>query len=591
MVRLGGLLRRSPRDNEPKPEKEPARRAPDSPPIIVMIPDVAGVSSFRIYSYPDAPGAVRFLTSLSRQQRERAHAFWALQHEPGDDTLENEDAGGEAMVLIRSSEGSDLVYIVSFLDIESAQSFARFEVKRGMHLGLILVYWASMVNVVLNDDGVQLIPEVPPRIDKRRQRAATSTVAAPRLPSLAQTTEAEDLQPAPQISNGVQGPLAETEEGQPEAEAEDQRRSLEAEAAEQRQLAADAEERRRLEAEAAEQRRLEAEAAEQARLEAEAEQKRLEAQAEQQGRLEAEAGQRRLEAEAEQKRLEAEAEAQQRRLEAEAQQRRLEAEAEEQRRLEAEVGEQRRLEADAEEQRRLEAEAEQRRLEAEEEERRLQVEAEQRRLEAEAEEQRRLEAESEQRRLEAEAQEQGRLAAEAEQRRLEAEAAEQRRLEAEWAMTRVAADAEAEERRMAAEIEEQQRLEAEAQRRLEAEAEDQRLFEAQKRAVFAAQADLETAGLSEPPDTQADAPNPVTRPSFEPSNPIEELIRQDAASRVDVPSEFARKPRDNAPEATDAEEDDETVGIADDVGKILRKRRWEKRESPFEGFKSPPGRF
>jgi hypothetical protein len=26
---------------------------------------------------------------------------------------------------------------------------------------LILVYWASMVNVVLTDDGVQLIPEFP----------------------------------------------------------------------------------------------------------------------------------------------------------------------------------------------------------------------------------------------------------------------------------------------------------------------------------------------------------------------------------------------------------------------------------------------
>src|SRR5688500_11175774 len=111
MVRLGALLRRSPRDkSEPKPVKEPARAA-DGPPIIVMIPDVAGVSSFRIYSFPDAQGAVRFLMSLSRQQRERAHAFWALQHEPSD-ALEGEDAGGEAMVLIRSSEGSDLVYIV-----------------------------------------------------------------------------------------------------------------------------------------------------------------------------------------------------------------------------------------------------------------------------------------------------------------------------------------------------------------------------------------------------------------------------------------------------------------------------------------------
>ena len=177
-----------------------------------MIPDVAGVSSFRIYSYLDAQGAVRFLSSLTRQQRERAHAFWALQHEPTD-TLEGEDAGGEAMVLIRSSEGSDLVYIVSFLDIESAQSFARFEVKRGMHLGLILVYWASMVTVVLNEDGsVQLIPEVPPRIDKRRQRTAATAVQAPRLPTLAEASEAEEVMPTEPSPNGLQRMLAEADE-------------------------------------------------------------------------------------------------------------------------------------------------------------------------------------------------------------------------------------------------------------------------------------------------------------------------------------------------------------------------------------------
>jgi hypothetical protein len=67
MVRLGGLLGRSPKDkSEPKPVKAPARKAVDGPPIVVMIPDVAGVSSFRIYTYPDAQGAVRFLASQSR---------------------------------------------------------------------------------------------------------------------------------------------------------------------------------------------------------------------------------------------------------------------------------------------------------------------------------------------------------------------------------------------------------------------------------------------------------------------------------------------------------------------------------------------
>src|SRR5205809_2418745 len=218
MVRLGALLRRS-RNKAEEPEAQaPILPSIDTPPLVVMIPDVAGVSSFRLSKFPDAQAAARFIQSLSRPQRERAHAFWALQAEPAD-PLDTEDNSGEAMVLIRSSEESDLVYVVSFVDIESAQSFARFEVKRGMHLGLILIYWASMVNVVLSDDKVQLIPERPPRV-------------APRSP----------VSPAsPGKSYRIADAETEVREGLAieEAKADDERR-----------LAADAAQRARLEAEA-----------------------------------------------------------------------------------------------------------------------------------------------------------------------------------------------------------------------------------------------------------------------------------------------------------------------------------------------------
>src|SRR5438132_8125722 len=418
MVRLGALLRKSrKKGGEPETQAAVSPRV-DTPPLVVMIPDVAGVSSFRLTTFTDAQAAARFIVSLSRPQRERTHAFWALQREPAD-LLETEDNGGEAMVLIRSAEGSDLVYVVSFVDIESAQSFARFEVKRGMHLGLILIYWASMVNVILGDDKVQLIPERAPRVHSRPQSFTAAVGRAHHVPSMDIQEEADWTEAPDEFA---------TEQG----DAEEQRR-LAAEAAEQARLATEAEEQRHLEAKAKE-RRL---AAERARLQAEAEE--------------------------------------QRRLEAEAEGRRLAAEAQERRRA-AEADERARLEAEAEEQRRLEAEAEGRRLAAEAQERRRAAEAEERvRLEAEAEEQRRLEAEAEDRRVAAEAQER-RRAAEAEERaRLEAEAEEQRRLEAEAEDRRVAA--EAQERRRAAEAEERARLEAEAEERrgLEEEAERGRL--------------------------------------------------------------------------------------------------------------------
>ena len=395
MVRLGALLRRS-RNKDAEPEAQaPVGPTIDTPPLVVMIPDVAGVSSFRLYTFTDAQAASRFILSLSRPQRERAHAFWALQAEPAD-PLETEDNAGEAMVLIRSEEGSDLVYVVSFVDIESAQSFARFEVKRGMHLGLILIYWASMVNVVLTDDKVQLIPERPPRV-------------AARLP----------VSPA---SPGTSYRVA-------DAETEfDDRLAMEEVQAEEQRLAAETAERARLEAEAEERRRLEEEA--------------------------------------------------------------------ERWRLEAEAEDRARLEAAAEERRRLEAEAEERAL-----------------AEAIAQEKRRLQEEEEER------------------------------------------------------------------------------FQAAKRSILAQEEEDFGAGGDEDEHEEAVAGS-ASEASFE-RNPIEELLRGEAESRVQVPQAFAKEPQDGADEDSPngLEHEINPADIADEVGKILRRRRWAKRESPFEGFKSPPGRF
>jgi len=519
MVRLGALLRRS-RNKDAEPEAQaPVGPTIDTPPLVVMIPDVAGVSSFRLYTFTDAQAASRFILSLSRPQRERAHAFWALQAEPAD-PLETEDNAGEAMVLIRSEEGSDLVYVVSFVDIESAQSFARFEVKRGMHLGLILIYWASMVNVVLTDDKVQLIPERPPRV-------------AARLP----------VSPA---SPGTSYRVA-------DAETEfDDRLAMEEVQAEEQRLAAETAERARLEAEAEEQRRREAEADEQRRLAAEAEEWRLAAEAKERTRIEAETEERRLAAEAEEQRRLATEVKERGRLEAEAEERRLAAEAEEQARLGAEA-EERRLAAEAEEQARLE----------EEEQRRLAAEAEERaRLEAEAEERRRLEEEAERWRLEAEAEDRARL---------EAAAEERRRLEAE-----------AEERALAEAI-------AQEKRRLQEEEEER--FQAAKRSILAQEEEDFGAGGDEDEHEEAVAGS-ASEASFE-RNPIEELLRGEAESRVQVPRAFAKEPQDGADEDSPngLEHEINPADIADEVGKILRRRRWAKRESPFEGFKSPPGRF
>src|SRR6266516_2533 len=692
MVRLGALLRRS-RNKAEEPEAQaPILPSIDTPPLVVMIPDVAGVSSFRLSKFPDAQAAARFIQSLSRPQRERAHAFWALQAEPAD-PLDTEDNSGEAMVLIRSSEESDLVYVVSFVDIDSAQSFARFEVKRGMHLNLILIYWASMVNLVLSDDGVQLIPEFPPVVTKGHWKethaGARSGAAQKRAGSDVSRLQAE----AEEEKKRLQAELDEMEKLHAEAE---ELKRLQSEAAQKKRLQAEAEERRRilkaeldeikqLRAEAeAKRRRLEAEAEEQSRLVEQemlqlhadvAEKRRLQAETRALTRLQTELEEiRRLGAEAAERQKQSEKVAEEQRLASESDRKKVEDESETQEKLAAAAEEKRKLQAALqeievrqaalEELRRSdsaheisaeqvqdietwEAEAAKQRRQVEEElERRLEDEAErqrsfateetrpekgaaehprwiagdaighgrphadseehaslevagqsrpvtetgeQARLEAEAE-QRRLDAEAEEQRLAAETAERARLEAEAEERRLEAEAKE-RRLAAE-AEDRALLEAEAEEqRRLSAEAEERARVEAEAQdrRRLEEEAEQR--FEAAKRAILAQEEKEAHLDQKEPSVKEAVAGS-IADPSLEP-NPIEELLRAEAESRVQVPRAFAKEPQDDGePDSLNGMEHEiNPADIADEVGKILRRRRWAKRESPFEGFKSPPGRF
>ncbi len=46
-------------------------------------------------------------------------------------------------------------------------------------------------------------------------------------------------------------------------------------------------------------------------------------------------------------------------------------------------------------------------------------------------------------------------------------------------------------------------------------------------------------------------------------------------------------PADEAPKVPESDEFD----IADEVARLLKNRLWDKRKEPFQGFKSPPGRF
>jgi hypothetical protein len=225
----------------------------------------------------------------------------------------------------------------------------------------------------------------------------------------------------------------------------------------------------------------------------------------------------------------------------------------------------------------LVAEAEEQRLAAEAEEQRRQAEAEDLRLAAAAEEQRRMDSEAADRRL---------LEAQAEEWRQQAEDEEKDRQDAEERL-RVAAEKQAERDRAA---------EAEMQRLREAMEQEQRRSEGQPASQVAPHANGVTTSFDREPEDALAATHAFEQtdavtgeltdvPDVDAPNAIEELLRAQQDTQVHIPSQYARE----APPEGLAEEDD--PNIADEVNKILRRRRWEKRESPFDGFKSPPGRF
>jgi len=133
------------------------------PPLLLLVPTVAGVSSYQLHSFPDGQSAADFISTLMTSYlRSRVHAFWAFQQE----TQFQPDARGrtrtEALVMIREARGSDIVYPVSFIDIESALAFVRFELERGQDPSLVSVYWAACARVDEGSEGVSVHPASAP---------------------------------------------------------------------------------------------------------------------------------------------------------------------------------------------------------------------------------------------------------------------------------------------------------------------------------------------------------------------------------------------------------------------------------------------
>ena len=254
-------------DDERKPSAADLSSADDSgaqpapaaggPQMAILAPDIAGISSFRLRFFADAATTAAEIEKLPPEMRHGTHVFWALHDEP----VIPPDGHREALVLIRANLTSGIVYAVSFTDMESAWSFARFEAKRGLDISHLIILWAAFATVREELDGVSVLPAAPPATRTQHARASTRSAV-----TLEPTAEHQyERREEPTISNGAAAPeapedAAKLAEGETErradadrrAEAEEATRQVEAERqAEAEATARQAEADRRAEAEEA----------------------------------------------------------------------------------------------------------------------------------------------------------------------------------------------------------------------------------------------------------------------------------------------------------------------------------------------------
>ncbi|MCH7809103.1 MAG: hypothetical protein IH863_00810, partial [Chloroflexi bacterium] len=185
--------------------------AAGGPQMAILAPDIAGISSFRLRFFPDAATTAAEMEQLPPEMRRGTHAFWALHDEP----VVPPDGHREALVLIRANLTSGVVYAVSFVDMESAWSFARFEAKRGLDVSHLIILWAAFATVREEVDGVTVLPTAPPATRAHDARTSAQRAVTPEPTEAGREYERRE---EPTVSDGAEAPEDEAKLAEADAE-------------------------------------------------------------------------------------------------------------------------------------------------------------------------------------------------------------------------------------------------------------------------------------------------------------------------------------------------------------------------------------
>jgi hypothetical protein len=214
------VLKRSGKTNSevedvgPPPTTSPA---PSLPPLILLSSDAAGPSVRRLHTFPDAETAgdyVDFWFPVS--QRHAMIAFWALPNPPAAHQAESETKGGtdsdrasvepappteppdQIIVIVQHPEHEESVYPFSFPNVETANRFVLRELKHGLDLCSVHIYWATFVEIGSQPNGaVTITPSQPP---VTRSMEPEDRCPAPELDIAATPEPAPEPTPTPEIT-------------------------------------------------------------------------------------------------------------------------------------------------------------------------------------------------------------------------------------------------------------------------------------------------------------------------------------------------------------------------------------------------------
>ncbi len=175
-------------------------------PLLILVPEVVGASSFRLQTFQTSDAGAAFIQSQGLLSRGLT-AFWALHARPSIDS----GAAAECVLLVGDDGKRGNVYVLSFLDMDAALPAARALVRDGLHLSALQIYWAAPVGIAADEQGqIQLRPPFAPLVPShlgdsgiRPSIASWTSAVAPD----AETARAREPEPATAETDGTGGLL------------------------------------------------------------------------------------------------------------------------------------------------------------------------------------------------------------------------------------------------------------------------------------------------------------------------------------------------------------------------------------------------